>query len=155
MLVPNTELVKLGLVLVVEQVLENVLKLAVVGLENGVLRAHIQWHLLVDGNAEAGVRKARDRLGGVVHGHSHTTLLRVVKHINVDLLAVGVRRGVRDRELTGARHDKVLAAVLVTKCMTTDANGLRPARDRAGDFFEDDGLTEHGATENVADGTIR
>lgn len=152
-LVPDLELLKLGLVFVVVEVLENVLELAVVRLQDRVLGREVQGHLLLDRDLEAGVRKSGDRLGGVVHGHRHTAVLGVVVHVVLDLLAAVLgRKG--DRELARVGHHKVLAAVLVAEGMAANADGLRPARNRAWDLFQNDRLTEHSTAQDIADRAI-
>lgn len=47
-----------------EDVLEDVFKSAVIGFKNGVLCAHVQWPLLANGILEAAVCKACNRLLG-------------------------------------------------------------------------------------------
>ena len=153
-LVPDVEPLKLFLVRGVVQLLEDVLKLAVVRLENRVLRREVQRHLLVDRDVEARVRKAGNRVDRVVHGHGHAAVLVVLVHLLLDLLsAVLGRKG--DGQLAGARRDKVLAAVLVTKRVTANADRLLPAGHRTRDLLQDDRLTEDGAAENVADRAVR
>lgn len=46
-------------------------------------------------------------------------------------------------------------AHLVTKCMTANDNGVFPPWDGARNALEDDGLAEHGPTEDVSDRPIR
>lgn len=42
-------------------------------------------------------------------------------------------------------------AYLITKSVTADYDWVFPARDRAGDLFEDYGFTEHRSTKDVTD----
>ena len=44
---------------------------------------------------------------------------------------------------------------LVTKSMTTDDNGLGPARNETGNHLAEDGLAKHRAAKDVTDGAIR
>ena len=138
----------------VVEFLEDILELAVVGLENGILGAHVHGELLADGHTEARVGKADNRFGGVVHGKRNTTVLGVLKHLVRLLLAARVVRLVRDSELTGVRHSEVHTAVLVTKRVAANADRLCPARNRTRNALEHDRLAEHGTAENVADSTI-
>jgi hypothetical protein len=84
----------------------------------------------------------------VVHRHSHTLSLEVVNlHHGLFTLC----RRVDELQFTRSRSDKVGRTVLVSKGVTTDDDRLDPAWDRLGDSFDDDGFTEDGAAEDVAD----
>ena len=153
-LVPDSELLELGLVLSIVELLEDVLELSIVRLENGILGAHVQRQLLADGDAEARVGEADDRLSRVVHGKRHTTVLGVLKHLVRLLLVARVIGLVSDGELATVRHGEVHAAVLVTERVAANADGLGPAGDRARNALEDNGLAENGATNYVTDSTV-
>lgn len=43
---------------------------------------------------------------------------------------------------------------LVAERVTADDDGVLPARDRARNTLQDDGLTEDGTTEDISDGTV-
>ena len=153
-LVPDAKLLKLRLVGLVIQVLENILEHAIIFLENSVLRAHVKRHLFVNGHTEARVGKAGDRVLRVVHGHSYTAILWKVEYVHANLLTVRIRWRERDGQLAGAWRNKVLAAVLVAEGMAANADGLRPARNRAWDLFQNDRLTEHSTAQDIADRAI-
>jgi ferredoxin-fold anticodon binding domain-containing protein len=55
MLVPDTSSFEVLLVLRLVNLLEYILELSIVGLEDGVLGAHVQRQLLVDGHLEGSV----------------------------------------------------------------------------------------------------
>jgi hypothetical protein len=63
-------------------------------------------------------------------------------------------RGEYDFEFTLFFGDKVCAAVLIAKGMTTDDDGLFPAGDETGDTFHDDGFTEDCSVEDIPDGSV-
>ena len=142
-LVPDALGVKFFLVALLENLLEEVLEAAIVLLEDGVLGAHVQRQVLHQGHLEAGVGKATDGVIGVVLGLGNTTA-RVVE--DLDGLGLPVGGGVDQLELTRARDHPVGSTVLVTKGVTTNDNGLVPARDETGDGGDDDGLTEDSTT---------
>lgn len=152
MLVPDLLGLELRLVLRVVELLEDVLETAVVFFEDGVLGAHVQRELLVERELEAGVRKARDALVRVVLGLGDTAA--VLELVDLNLLGLATFRRVDHAELAVAGDDEVLGAVLVTKGMATDDDGLLPPGHEAGNAGDDDGLAEDGAAEGVADGAV-
>lgn len=151
-LVPDALGLKLGLVLGVVQLLEDILEAAIVLLENGVLGAHVQRQLLVQGQLERGVRKARDGFVGVVLGLGNAAAVLELEDLN--LLGLAALGGVDHGQLAGARRNEVLGAVLVAKGVTANDDGLLPAGDEAGDAVDDNGLAEDGAAEGIADGAV-
>lgn len=151
-LVPDALGIEVLLVLGLVDLLEDVLEATVVLLEDGVLGAHVQGQTLEQGQLEAGVGKAADRLVSVVLSLSDTGALEVE---DLDALGLATSRGVDKLELTGARDQTVGGTVLVTESVTTDDDGLRPARDDTGDARNDNGFTEDGTTEDVTDGSVR
>lgn len=91
-----------------------------------------------------------DGLLGVVHGHGDTTILLVVK--DLDLLSGTAVAGSEDKlKLAGTGDNVVLRTVLVTVGVTTNNNGLLPASNETGNARDDNRLTEDGTTKNVAD----
>lgn len=149
MLIPDTLGIKFLLVLGLVDLLEDILEAAVVALQDGVLGAHVQGQTLEEGHLEAGVSEAADGVIGVVHAHGDTTAALEV--VDLDGLGLAVGRGVDQLEFAGAGDDPVSGTVLVTKGVTTDDDGLGPARHQTGDGGDDNGLTEDGT---AAIGTV-
>jgi hypothetical protein len=151
-LVPDALGLKLGLVLGVVELLENVLEAAVVLLEDGVLGAHVQRQLLVEGQLERGVGEAGDGLVRVVLRLGHAAALLELEDFNLLGLAALGRED--HAQLARAGQHAVLGAVLVAKGVAADDDGLLPAGDEARDARDDNGLAEDGAAEGVADGAV-
>lgn len=151
-LVPDALGLKFGLVLRLVQLLEDVLESTIVLLEDGVLCAHVQGQLLVQGQLERGVRKTRDGFVRVVLGLGDAAAVLELEDLN--LLGLAALGGEDHGQLAGAGGDEVLCAVLVAKGVAADDDGLLPAGDEAGDAVDDDGLAEDGAAEGIADGAV-
>lgn len=153
-LVPDAELLELGLVLGVVDLLERVFPLTVVALEDRVLGRHVQRQLLLNRELERALRKVGDALLRVVHGESDSRALEV-EHLEVGGLLRLVVRRVDELELARLGDDNVGRAVLVTERVAADDDGLGPAGDGLGNLLDDDRLAEDGAAENVADRAVR
>jgi len=153
-LVPDAVLLKVGLVLSLVDLLENVLESSVILLEDGVLCAHVQRELLVDGELETGVCETSNALGSVVLGLSDTTLVVLLEVEDLNLLGLTTLGGEDHLEGALTLDDEVLCAVLITESVTADDDGLLPAGHETGNARNDDGLTEDGSAESVSDGTV-
>ena len=142
--VPDTGSLKVLLVLAVVDLLENVLELAVVGLQDGVLGAHVQRQLLIKRKLHGGVCKAGDGLGGVVLCLSDTTASGEVE----DLDGLGLTTLGSEDHLESALplDNTVLGAILVTESVTTDNDRLLPAGYKTGNARNDNGRTENGSS---------
>ena len=134
--------------------LENVLEVAVVLLENGVLGRHVHGQLQVERVLEGSVREALNALGGVVLGLRDAALVLVGELEDLDRLGLAALGGEDHLELAGALDHLVLGAVLVAEGVATDHDGLLPAGHQARDFGNNDGLAEDGAAEVVPDGAV-
>ena len=153
-LVPETLCLKVLLVLALVDLLEDVLELAVVGLEDSVLGGEDHGVARSKGHLEACVSEASDGLGGVVHAHTDSATLGEVEDVKV-LSGLGRVLGLEGHgELALGRSDKVLASVLVTESVSSDDDGLGPARNGTGNVVDDDRLTEDSASEDVSDGAV-
>jgi len=142
-LVPYLLVLELLLILSVVDLLEDVFEFAVVFLQDGVLRGHVQGHLLVQRKFEACVRKPLDGVGGVVHGKGDAAFFAIVVDFNALWLAAF---GCVDHlELAFARNHAVFCAVLVAEGMTADDDGCFPAGDETWDCGDDNGCAEDGA----------
>ena len=142
MLVPKALGLKVLLIVLLINLLEDILESSVVLLENGVLGAHIQWQLLEKSHLETGVSESDDRLICVVLCLRNTGAGEVVDLDTFWLAAFGSED---DLECSFAGDDLVLGAVLVTKGVTADDNWLFPARDETGDVVDNNWLTEDGS----------
>lgn len=139
MLVPDAGLFEFRSVLRLVDLLEDVLEAPIIGLENGVLGAHVQRVLLVQRKLEAGLCKTRDTLVRVVLCLRNTSVLEL-EHLNLFWLAAF--GGEDHLEGTGTLDDPVLGAVLVAECVTSDDNGLGPAWDETGNAGDDNWFSE-------------
>jgi len=153
-LVPDAELLELLLVLLLVDLLEDVLEETVVLLEDGVLRRKVERPLLHESILERRVRESTDGFNGVVHCHAAATLFGVLKDLPL-LRSRAISRSEANLEGAGLVSNEVKCLVLVTESMTTDDNGLSPARHETRNVLHNNGLTEDGTTENVTDGTVR
>lgn len=141
MLVPKALGLKVLLVILLINLLEDILKSSVVLLEDSVLGTHIQGQLLEKSHLETGVSESDNRLICVVLGLRNTGAGEVV---DLDTLWLAAFGGEDDLEGSFAGDDLVLGAVLVAKGMTADDNGLFPAGDETGDVVDDNWFTEDG-----------
>lgn len=151
-LVPDLLGLKLLLVLGLVELLEDVLEAAVVLLEDGVLGAHVQGEALGEGQLERGVGEAGDGLVSVVLRLCDTSAVLELEDLN--LLGLAALGGVDHAQLAVAGEDGILGAVLVTKGVTADDDGLLPAGHETGDSVDNDGLTEDGSAKSVSDGAV-
>jgi hypothetical protein len=58
--------------------LEDILETTIILLQDGVLGAHVQGHVFGKSHLETTVSETLDGIVGVVHGHTYTTIFRVV-----------------------------------------------------------------------------
>ena len=150
--VPDARGLKRTFVLIVINGLEDVLKGAVVLLQNGVLGGHVERVLAVEGVFEAAMREGFNGLVGVKHAHGHTRTLEVVDLEGRGLTPIG--RSKSHSELSGALHFEIGGLVLIGVGVAPHHDGLGPRGHQSGDVVADDGLPEHGAAEDVPDGAV-
>jgi hypothetical protein len=124
-LVPDLGGLELLLVLAVVDGLEDILELAVVCLEDGVLGAHVEWQLLVQRHLEGSVCEAGNGVGGVVLGLRNAALSWEV--VDLDDLRLAALGCVDHLECAFAGDNAVLCTVLVAESVTADDDGLLPA----------------------------
>jgi hypothetical protein len=153
-LVGEPGLVEVGLELGVEDLLEEVLELAVVRLEDGVLGAHVHRVVAHETVTERRTGEIPDGVVEVVHAHADTAVLAELGDLELDGLAAVLGR-VGHGDGARAGHLEVGRLVLVPVRMTADHDGLRPSRHEARDVRADDGLAEDHATQDVADRAVR
>ncbi len=151
MLVGDARLAEVGLVVLLEDLIEDVLEASVVLLQDGVLGTQVQRPLLLQREVETAMREALDALVRVVHAHGHTIALEV---IHVPGGGPAFLRGEGHGELSLAFDHSVGGFVLVSESVAADHDGFGPAGHQAWDVIDHDGLAEHGAAEDVADGAV-
>lgn len=139
-------------VLAVVHLLEDVFESAVVRLENRVLGGQVQWQPLGQRHGERRVREPADRGVCVVHRERHARALEIV-HLD-GLRGRAVAGPENQLQRTGAGHGHVRRLVLVAVRVAADDDGLLPPGYEARDPRNYDGLAEHGAAEDVADGAV-
>ncbi|MEY3656080.1 MAG: hypothetical protein RL114_438 [Actinomycetota bacterium] len=154
MLVCEAGLVEVSLELIVEDFFKQVLELAVVCLEDGVLRAHVHGVVAGESVTERSTCEVADAVIEVVHTHCNATVRAVVSDGEFHWLAAifGL-----ECHCDGAftRNLEVGCLVLVTMCVTTDHDGLCPTWNKLWNVVADNWLTEHNTTEDVADCAVR
>lgn len=150
-LVPDLGLLELGLVLLLVDLGEDVLEATIVLLQDGVLGREVKRPSLLQGVDEARVGELTDGLIRVVHTHHDTS--GTLEVINLESLLLSILGSVDHLELSGANNN-VGGTVLVSKGMTTNNNGLSPARHQTRNVLDDDGLTEDGSSQDVTDGSV-
>ena len=143
---------ELGLELGLEDLREEVLEAAVVGLEDRVLRGQVDRVAAVEAVAQRRAREVADGVVEVVHAHRDAAAGEV-EDVELDRLAAVVGRE-RHRQLAGAGHLEVGGAVLVAERVTADDDRLGPARHQPRDVRDDDRLAEDDAAEDVADRAV-
>jgi len=152
MLVPEASSLKLSLVFGLVDLLEDILEATIVFLQDGVLGGEVARVVAGESVLHARVGEAEDGLVSVVHAEHDTGALELV-HVEV-----GGIRAVLGRESHGERSwhlgAEVSRFVLITEGVSTDNDGLGPARDKFGDVADNNGLAEDGATDDVPDGTV-
>ena len=156
-LVGQAGLLELVLELGVEDVLEDVLERAVVGLEDRVLGREVDRVLALQAVGERRAGEVLDRLVEVVHPHRPRRRRPGMSTTSSSIgspedSSVGVQVMVT---LAGAGDLEVGRPVLVAVGVTADDDRLGPARHQARDVADDDRLAEDDAAEDVADRAVR
>src|SRR5690606_23595176 len=119
---------------------------------DGVLGGQVHRPAPAEAIIHAGPGEVADGVVQVVHGHGHTATGELEYFVFDALLAVGGFPA--DGQFAGAGHPEVGGAVLVAEGMTADHDGVGPAGHKARHVFANDGLPEHGAAQDVADGAV-
>ena len=151
-LIGDARFLKSILELRLEDLLEDVLEATVIGLQDGVLGREIHRVSAIQTVVQRRPSEVADRGVEVVHRHGHSAAGGVE-----DLKTLGfaaVFRLETNGEGSWSVKDKVCGAVLVTKGVAADDDGLVPARNKPGNIRNDDGLAKDDATENVANSPI-
>jgi hypothetical protein len=144
-------LVELRLELGVEDLLEDVLEAAVIGLEDGVLGREVDRVVAQQAVVERGAREVADRLVEIVHAMATPAPGASNTSCSIDLAVLADEL---DRQLALAGELEVGGAVLVAEGVAADDDRLGPARHEARHVLADDRLAEDGAAEDVADRAV-
>ena len=141
-----------GLILGVEDGLEDVLEGVVVLLGDGVLGGEPQVLFGVNGVLEAGTGEGGDGAVLVVLPLEHAGALKVVDGLAEFLLPV--RAGEHQLGPAGAGHPVLGAPINVAVGVACDGDGMLPGLDHRGDAPDHDRGAEHGAVQDGADGAV-
>mmetsp|Transcript_3147 Transcript_3147/g.5384 ORF Transcript_3147/g.5384 Transcript_3147/m.5384 type:complete len:396 (+) Transcript_3147:1475-2662(+) len=151
-LIPDLGLSKLCLVACLVHLGKDLQKPAIICLENGVLGGEVQRPLLGQRVLKARGGKAPDTFVHVVHAHCHTWTVEVVHLIRHRGTAAAGSVG--HLHLAWSGHHKVSCTILITKSMPANHDRISPTRHQARNVGDHNGLSEHGAVEDVTDGAI-
>ena len=141
------------LVFCFEHLGENVFELAVVGLENRVLRGEVHGVVPQESIVEACACEAANRFIEIVL-HLRHAAPRIIEHHMFDRPGA-VIRGESHGESARSRHLEVGGLVLVAERVTSHHNRLCPTRHQTRNVVYDNRLAEDRTTENVANGAVR
>jgi hypothetical protein len=151
-LVPDLQLLKLFFVGAFVDFFKNIFEAAIVLLEDGVFGAQVQGIFASDSILERRVGEFVDGIVGVVHAEHDTGALKLVHfHLGGGRAVTG---GEGHVESAGDFGAEVCGAILVTKGVSADDDGLSPSGNAARDVLDDDGFAENDTTTDVADGSI-
>lgn len=85
----------------------------------------------------------------IVHSQGNTGALKVVN--DHTLLSRSIGRGEDKLQATRAVDYNVSCFVLITECVTSQDDRLRPSRNQSRNVLADDGFAEHSSSEDVSD----
>ena len=131
---------------------EQVLKAAVIGLEDCVLSGQVHRPAKLEAVVHRCACKIDDAVIKVVHAHRDARGGRV-EHFFFDHCAVVAHEF--HRQLTWARHQEISRFILVTKRVTANNNRLRPTGHKARNVLTNDWCTENNAAKDVTDRAVR
>ena len=131
---------------------EQILEAAIIGLQDGVLGRKIHRPAAIEAIVQAGAGEVADAVVKVVHAHGDARR-REFEYLFLDH-ARTILRFPAHGQLAGAGHLEIGGAILVTKGMAADDDGIGPARHEARHGLDDDGFAEHHAAQDVADGAV-
>jgi hypothetical protein len=152
MFIPNALTLKLPLIILLENLLKDVLKPAIIFLQNRILGAHIQRQILAQRELETGVCEPGNRFVGII-----LCLRDAAAVFEIEDFDLGGRAAFGceyHAELAGTGDHGVFGPVLVPEGVASDDDGFFPAGHEAWDAGDDDGFAEDGAAEVVADGAV-
>ncbi len=151
MLVDDTKCGEFVLEFAFENLGEDVLEAAVIGLEDGVLGREVNRPFAGHAIIQAGAGEIADRILQIVHAHRDAGA-GIVEHLALDRLAV--RALPLHGELAGAGDEEIGRLILIGEGMAGDDDRVGPARDDPRHVVDHDRLAENGAAQDVADRAV-
>ena len=148
MFVPDFLLVKLRMVIRVVDFLEQVFEAPVVFLKDGVLGAHVQGKGFGESEFERGVREAANGVVGVVLSLGDPTA--VFKFVDFDAFRLATGGGEDHFEGSRTLGNIVFGAILVSKSVSADDDGLLPPGHKSRYSGDDDRFSEDGTSQGVS-----
>mmetsp|Transcript_9039 Transcript_9039/g.18093 ORF Transcript_9039/g.18093 Transcript_9039/m.18093 type:complete len:275 (-) Transcript_9039:167-991(-) len=142
-------LTELGIVHALECLHEQ----AIVTLHDGVLGRVDHRHVALEAVGEARASKRVNAFQRVVHAHAAPSRSGIMVHFH-GLRLSSIIGSESHRERAWTIYNKVCCFVLVAKGMTPNHDGVGPSWHQARYIRANDGLTEHSATEVIADRAI-
>ena len=133
-------------------IFKNILKPAIIFLQDGVFRTHVEWPSLLKGHVETASCKSHDTLISVVHAHRNTCSFELV---NLMFNYLTILTFKFHGQLTFSRNNKVCCPILVAESMSTNDNRTIPVCYQSWDILDNNWLTENSAIKDVADSSIR
>ena len=152
MLIPKIRSLELSSVVLLIDLLEDILEATVVSFKNSVLGRHVARIVSGEGILHASMSESIDGLVGVVHAHQDARSWEV-EHFEISGLR-SILRLEAHCELAGHLGAEICGSILISESVSTDDDGLGPARDQSRDVRDNDRLSEDGATNDVPDGSV-
>jgi hypothetical protein len=150
--VPDLFRLKLLLISLLVDFLEDVLEPSVVLFQDSVLGCHVKRVFSLESELETTVGKVINALVDIVHTHPHTTLTFKLKHLHALLFSFIVLE--YDFECSWSVDNEICRLVLIAKSVSANDDWLLPARDQSGNVLDNDWLSEHCSVKDVSDCTV-
>jgi hypothetical protein len=152
MFIPNSLGLKLPLIILLENLLEDILKPAIIFLQNRILGAHIQRQILAQSQLETRVCEPGNRFISIVLCLGYPAAVGEIKDFDLaGLAALGCEY---HAQFAGPGDHSVFGPVLIPEGVAPDDDGFFPAGHQARDAWDYDGFAEDGAAQVVADSAI-
>ena len=131
---------------------KNILKPAIIFLQDGVFGTHVKWPSLLKSHVETASCKSHYTFISIVHAHSNTGSFELVNLMFNNLTILSFKF---HGQLTFSGNNKVCCPVLVTESMSSNDNRTIPVCYQSGYILNNYWLTENSAIKDVADCSIR
>ena len=151
MLIDNAQFLELCRKLGFVNFLEEILEATIIIFEDRVLRRQIYGPFAGHAIVQRGTGKVANGIVEIVHRQRNAGR-GVTEYFFVNFLPIIAIPNETQR--SGAGDQEISRAILVTKRMTANHDGVRPARDQAGYVINNDWLAENYTAQNIADGTV-